>query len=110
MGNVPPKDEPRDSRCMLLGGASSHHFPWVGRAAIFNAQHRFKDSREAETLLRNECGSSHLKAEIFRLPGASSSMSPEGDILSSLAGPKDTGGNWELWNLRVVLHSTLHPP
>lgn len=51
MGNVPYKDEPQDSPCPPLGGASSRHFSWVGGVAIFNAQHRLKGSREAETLL-----------------------------------------------------------
>lgn len=51
MGNVPYKDEPQDSRCALLGGASSCRFSWVGGVAICNAQHRLKGSKEAETLL-----------------------------------------------------------
>lgn len=48
--------------------------------------------------------------EISRLPSTSSPMSPAGRHLQFSAGPKDAGGNWELWNLRAGLHSILHSP
>lgn len=80
--------------CVLLGGASSGHFPWVGGEAIFNAQHRFKGSREADTLLSNGGGSSHLKAEILGLPALTVLCPPRGRHLQLSGWPK--GCRWQL--------------